>query len=150
MAVMALGAVFNYTIVDRDVLAHVRNHYTYAQNPQWKLGLALQRAGLKPGDEMAVVGGPNASCTWAYIAHLRIVAELGGDTYDQHHPVPPNTESPISKFWHDPPGMQQKIVDVFQQTGAVAVIASEKPQTVNAPQGWQRLEGTETWIYRFH
>jgi hypothetical protein len=148
MSLLTLGAVLNYTVVDRDVLAHIRKHYTYAQNPQWKLGLALQQAGLKPGDEMAVVGGPNASCTWAYIAHLRIVAELGGDPYDQRHPVPPNTEDPISKFWHDPLAAQQKIVDVFQQTGAVAVIAGDKPQGVNAPPGWQHLEGTETWIYR--
>jgi hypothetical protein len=148
MSVMALGAFLNYTIVDRDVLAHVRKHYTYAQNPQWELGIALERAGLKPGDEMAVVGGPNASCTWAYIAHLRIVAELGGDPYDQHHPVPPGTEDEISKFWHDPPDAQQKIIDVFRQTGSVAVLASAKPPAVNAPPGWQHLEGTETWIYR--
>jgi hypothetical protein len=146
--VLAVGAALNYTIVDRDVLAHMRNHYTYAQNPQWKLAMALEQAGLKPGDEMAVVGGPNAQCTWAYIAHLRIVAELGGEPFDQQHPVPPSAD-PIKAFWHDPPELQQKIVDVFrQQTGAVAVIVSEKPSDISAPAGWQHLEGTATWIYR--
>jgi len=148
IGVLAAGAVLNYAIVDRDVLSHIRNHYTYAQNQQWKLGLALERAGLKPGDEMAAIGGPNASCTWAYIAHLRIVAELGGEPYDQHHPVPNNTDPTVSRFWHASPAMQQKIISLFQQTGAVALIASQKPQDVNPPQGWQLLEGTDTWLYR--
>jgi hypothetical protein len=149
LIVLAAGALLNYTIVDRDVLAHMRDHYTYAQNPQWKLALALERAGLKPGDKMAVVGGPNASCTWAYIAHLRIVAELGGEPFDQQHPVSPSVPDPIKAFWHDPPALQQKIVETFQQqTDAAAVIVSEKPSDVSAPPGWQHLEGTVTWIYR--
>jgi hypothetical protein len=44
--------------------------------------------------------------------------------------------------------MQQKIISVFQQTGAVALIASQKPPDVVPPQGWQLLEGTDTWLYR--
>ena len=149
LAVLIVGAALNFLIVDRDVIAHIRNHYTYEQNPQWKLGLAMERAGMRPGDEIAVVGGPNASCTWAYIAHLRIVAELGGEPFDQRHPVPAGTEGPIAAFWHSPPQLQQQIVSVFRQTGARAAIASEKPEEISPPAGWQQLPGTNTWIYRF-
>ena len=47
LVVMALGAVLNYAVMDREVFSHIRQHYTFEQNPQWKLGLALQRAGIE-------------------------------------------------------------------------------------------------------
>ena len=149
LAILIVGAALNFLIVDRDVIAHIRNHYTYEQNSQWKLGLAMERAGMRPGDEIAVVGGPNASCTWAYIAHLRIVAELGGEPFDQRHPVPPGTESPIEAFWHSSSKQQGEVVDIFRQTGVRAAIASGKPAEISAPAGWHLLPGTDTWIYRF-
>lgn len=142
------GAACNFAIVNRDVLAHLRNHYTYFENPQWKLGLAMERAGLQPGDGIAVVGGPNASCTWAYIAHLRIIAEMGGKPFDQRHLDPPETPSPVSAFWHASAQEQQQIIDIFRSTGARAVIASEKPAEISAPSGWKLLPDTKTWIYR--
>lgn len=149
LAVMALGAILNYTVVDRDVLAHVRHHYTYAENPEWKLGLALERLGLKPGDEVAAVGGPNASCTWAYIAHLRIVAELGGDPFDQHHPATEDLDTTLRKFWQMPAAKQEQVLMLFHQAGAVAVIAADRPAEPGSTDGWQHIEGTATWIYRF-
>lgn len=144
---LPLAAIANFAVVNRDALAHLRSHYTYAQNPQWKLGMALTRAGLEPGDQMAVIGGPNASCTWAYVAHLRIIAEMGGEPFDQQHPVPPDQPSPISRFWHAPAAEQQRIVAILRTTGARAIIASDKPAAVTAPAGWQLLPGTTTWIY---
>jgi hypothetical protein len=149
LAVMALGAILNYTVVDRDVLAHVRHHYTYAENPEWKLGLALERLGLKPGDEVAAVGGPNASCTWAYIAHLRIVAELGGDPFDQHHPATEDLDTTLRKFWQMPAAKREQVLMLFHQAGAVAVIAADRPAEPGSTDGWQHIEGTATWIYRF-
>ena len=141
------GAVCNFALVNRDVLSHLRNHYTYAQNPQWKLGMAMERAGMRPGDGIAVIGGPNASCTWAYIAHLRIIAELGGEPFDQRHPVPSDRPSPVSVFWHALPADQQKALDILHSTGARAAIASEKPAEISTPAGWELLPGTDTWIY---
>jgi hypothetical protein len=149
LAVMGVGALLNYAVVDRDVLTHLRSNSSYAENPQWKLGLALQHEGLKPGDEVGVVGGPNAACTWAYIAHLRIVAELGGNPYDQHDVLPEGAESVVSKFWNSSPALQQQIVALFHQAGAVALVASAKPAGIDAPQGWHQVPGTDTWIYRF-
>jgi hypothetical protein len=149
VTVMAAGAILNYALVDREVFSHIRQHYTYVQNPEWRLGVALEHLGLKPGDEMAAVGGPNASCTWAYIAHLRIVAELGGDPFDQHHPVPPDAEDAVQQFWHMPPAEQGRVLALFHQAGAVAAIASDKPADIKPPDGWQHIENTGTWIYRF-
>ncbi len=149
LAVMGTGAILNYAVVDRDVLAHIHSHYTYAEDPQWKLGLALEREGLKPGDAVGVVGGPNAACTWAYIAHLRIVAELGGEPYDQHHPLPETLQSVVGKFWNSSLASQQQIVSLFHQAGATAVIAAAKPAGVETLRGWKQLPGTDTWIYRF-
>jgi hypothetical protein len=147
--VLALGASLNYAFVDRDIFSHMRHHYTYAENPQWKLGMGLQRIGLKPGDEVAVVGGPNASCTWAYVARVRIVAELGGDPYDQLHPIAGPANQEVGQFWHGSPVLQEKILNLFHDAGAVAAVASDKPADVTTPPGWQHVDGTDSWVYRF-
>jgi hypothetical protein len=149
LLIMTAGALLNYAYVDRDVFTNIRHHYTYKDNPEWKLGMGLQRLGLEPGDGLGAVGGPNASCTWAYIAHLRIVAELGGNPYDQHHPAEGMSGNEQQVFWHSSPAMQAKILELFKQAGAVAVIAAGKPADVNQPPGWQQVNGTETWVYRF-
>jgi hypothetical protein len=149
LLVMALGATVNYAFVDRDVFAHMLHHYTYVQNPQWKLGLALQRAGFKPGDEIGKIGGPNASCTWAYMDHLRIAAELGGEPYNPRHFIPGESEKVVSDFWHSSPALQGKILALFHQAGVVAVLAPDKPPNVAAPPGWHEIENTGTWDYRF-
>lgn len=150
LALMALGAALSYALVDRDIFIHLRHHYTYAENPQWKLGLGLIHLGLKPGDEVAAVGGPNASCTWAYIAHLRIVAELGGDPFDQQHPDPGPPNKEVKEFWTGTSQFQSRVLSLFHDVGAVAVIASAKPADIPAPMGWQRVDGTDTWVYLFH
>ena len=147
--VMALGSALNYMLVDRDVFLHIRHHYTYAENPQWKLGVGLQNLGLKPGDEVAAVGGPNASCTWAYLAHVRIVAELGGDPFDQLHPIAGPTNQEVGQFWHGSPALQAKILELFHDAGAVAAVASDKPADVSTPPGWQHVDDTNTWVYLF-
>jgi hypothetical protein len=149
-AIMTLGAALNYLLVDRDIFSHIAHHYTYAENPQWKLGMGLQRLGLKPGDEVAAIGGPNASCTWAYIAHLRIVAELGGDPFDQRNPHPAPAGAEVQEFWRGSPALQGKILTLFRDAGAVAAVASNKPSDVSIPAGWQRVDGTDTWVYLLH
>lgn len=149
LAVMALGAILNFALVDRDVFSHLRRHSTYVTNPQWKLGVALIHSGLQPGDGVAGVGGPNASCTWAYIAHLRIVAELGGGPYDQRHPTAEGSDHTVENFWRAQPEAQQKILSLFHQAGAAAVVASRKPADVAAPPGWQHVADTESWFYRW-
>jgi len=147
LLLLAVGSAVNFAVVNRDVFAHLRGGYTYAQNPQWKLGLALKNAGMQPGDAMAVIGGPNAACTWAYIAHLRIIAELGGEPFNQQHPVPSNQPSAVARFWRASAAEQQRDVEILRTTGARAIIASEKPAEVNPPVGWRLLPETQTWMY---
>ena len=149
LAVMALGALMNYAIVDRAVFAHIRHHYTFQDDPQWKLGTGLQKLGFHPGDGFGAIGGPNASCTWAYIVHLRIVAELGGEPYDQQHPAKGLSGHEVEYFWRTDPETRAKILNLFHQGGAVAVIASDKPADISVPLGWRRVEGTGTWVYSF-
>lgn len=151
-AVMGLGAVLNCVLVDRDVLIHLRHHFTYARDPQWILGTDLPRMGLHPGEAVGVVGGPNAQCTWAYIARVRIVAELGGGPYDQLHPYTGPAEPEVHAFWSAPPAEQRHILALFYQAGAAAVVApitpSDKPPTQTEP-GWQHAPGTDSWVYRY-
>ena len=106
--------------------------------------------GFKRGDAVAAVGGPNASSTWAYIDGLRIVAELGGQPFDARNPSagPSENNAAAPAFWHDPPAVQQNILSLFRDAGAIAVTAPGKPPEVSAP-GWRRAKDTDVWVYRF-
>ncbi len=150
LAILALGAALNLAIVDRPLFQHIRHNYTYKDDPEWKLGMDLRQMGLKPGDAVAAVGGPNAGSTWAYIDGLRIVAELGGQPFNPLDPSPGEAENnqAASIFWRDSAAQQEKILSLFRDAGAVAVTAPGKPKGVNAP-GWQRAKDTDVWVYRF-
>lgn len=149
MVAMAAGAVLNVAVVDRQVFANIWNGYTYRKNPQWILAVELKKLGVAPGSKVAVVGGPNASCTWAYLDHLRIVAEMGGEPYNQLMGPEVGAGKEVEIFWHATPEERATILDHFRQADAVAVIASQKPADVELQKGWHHLDGTETWVYRF-
>jgi hypothetical protein len=158
IATLALATVASLATKDGTAFRRAIHHQPYTIDPQWKLAASLQQVGLKPGDDVAAIGGPNAECTWAYADGLHIIAELGGGPYDPHprgghehwwsnrNDAPPDAST--QKFWDSPPELQAKILDLFRKTGAVAVIVGSKPSAVRAP-GWRQVSGTESWIYQF-
>ena len=150
LTVLAVGAALNLAVVDRPLFQNLRHHSIYSDDPEWRLGMDLRQMGLKRGDAIASVGGPNASSTWAYIDGLRIVAELGGQPFDPRNPSAGAAENDAAAptFWRDPPAVQQKILSLFRAAGAIAVTAPGKPPGVGAP-GWQRAKDTNIWVYRF-
>ena len=80
---------------------------------------------------------------------VRIVAELGGDPFDQLHPIAGPTNQEVGQFWHGSPALQAKILELFHDAGAVAAVASDKPADVSTPPGWQHVDDTNTWVYLF-
>jgi hypothetical protein len=158
IATLALATLASLATKDATAFRRAIHHQPYTIDPQWKLAAALQQVGLKPGDNVAAIGGTHAECTWAYADGLRIVAELGGGPYDPHplgghehwwsnrKDPPPDTST--QTFWNSPPEQQAKILNLFRKAGAVVVIVGSKPSAVRAP-GWRKVSGTESWIYQF-
>lgn len=154
LVLMTIVSLFKANSVAYESALHRRS---YSDDPQWKLAAYLEQGGLKPGDKVGVIGEWNLRCTWAYVNGLRIVAELGGAPYDphpvagvdhwydNHHKESQNPGEEL--FWNASPETQAKIVQLFKQSGAVAIIAPAKSPDGNVP-GWEHVPGSPMWLHR--
>lgn len=150
LAVLAVGVVLNFAVVDRAVFRNVVHHSYFTDDSGWILARYLRTAGLRSGDKVAGVGGPNAYCEWAYLDGLRIVAEMGGAPYDQRNPQrtsPRVLVAQIRQFWVEP-GIENQVLAEFHRAGAIAVIAPGKPAGVQAAE-WTEVPGAGVWVYRY-
>jgi hypothetical protein len=148
LSALVVGAFVNVAVVDRMVFWRALHEESYAQGEQWKLGVALKQMGLKPGDPVAAVGGPNASCTWAFNDGLRIVAEVGGEPYDPQHPEYENHHpDDVDEFLQAPVDEEQAMLRAIKESGAVALLSPRKPSPQNM-QGWIPVEDTGSWLYK--
>jgi len=89
---------------------------------QWKIAQDLHRAGIRPGDRIAVVGW-GLGAYWARLAGVRIVAEICAE-----RPRPPRLcdggPDGIREFWAASPAGRERAYDVFRKAGATAVVAT--------------------------
>jgi hypothetical protein len=131
------------TLANLALLAHRRLGERPRDN-QWVLAEGLQRAGLRPGDRVASVTTLNdIRCTWAYAAGLHIVADIGNDAFD-----PGSQQEDFLDFWTKPE-IQQDVLRLFRQQGAVAVIVPR----VDVPPGnpaWRHIPNTRAWLLRLN
>ena len=127
---------------------------------QWRLALALQSSGLKPGDPVAIINGYTATNRyhWAYVDHLRIVAEFGALPFriaprermrlfgDESEPADQDFGH---TFWLELSDRQRdSVLSAFRTAGARAVVSLSTPVTPT-DLGWTRLGGTDKWLYEF-
>lgn len=91
----------------------------------------LHNEGIRPGDAVASIGD-SLNGYWAHLAGARIVAEI------------PLTE--IAGFAEADANRQIKVMSVFSRVGAKAVVIDRTPPA-NAPAGWQRIGGTNYFVY---
>ena len=128
--------------------------------PQWRLASALEAHGLKPGDPIAIINGHTATDRyhWAYVDHLRIVAEFGALPFR----TAPLERTRFDKesieladqdfgrlFWEGLSDAQRSAaMAAFRASGARAVLSLSTPSTPTDP-GWTRLDGTDYWLYEF-
>ena len=142
LAFLLVGCAATLLITDRSTLARALHRTHYSDSGQWVLARFMQQHGLHPGDEVAVIGGPAASCTWAHVDHLRIVSELEVDLY-----APPDTA--INLFWNATPDRQKTILGVFAKSGAKLVI-SRVTASQHPTDGWIRVPGTDNVVHDLH
>jgi len=98
-----------------------------------QVGESLNRAGVRPGEEVAIIGDSSDGCRWARMARVRIVAQILREDTDG--------------FWGiSDPRVKAEVYDAFARAGAKAVVAEETPP----PGGfadWQRLGDTHYYVH---
>ena len=121
----------------RDVYVTTRDIFTNqaaADDGQWQIASELQRLGVRPGAQVAVIGDAMYAA-WPRLARVRVVAEL---------PVQPAGNG--AAFWTADEARKQQIIAAFAHTGAQVIVVEHVPQGV-ALAGWQRIGQTDHYIY---
>jgi hypothetical protein len=156
LAILVLATIVSLFKANGVAYKRALHRQSYTADREWKLAAYLEQDGLKPGDKVGAIGGPNLHCTWAYLNGLRIVAELGGTPYDphpvagidhwyEHHYEGPDPGGEL--FWNASPQTQARILQLFKQSGAVAIVAPAKSPDGNVP-GWEHVPGSPMWVHR--
>ncbi len=94
---------------------------------------SLNREGLRPGVDVAIIGDGDEQMTWARLARLRIVAQIPPEDADD--------------FWRiSDPREKAEVYDAFAKAGAMAVVTDKAPP----PDGfadWQRVGDTKYYVH---
>jgi hypothetical protein len=123
-ATLSLVLVSNSADVVHQSLMVVREaRGTHVPNDHFAVATALSKAGLKPGDKVAVVGSAMQSY-WARLAGVRIAAE-----------VPPYARK---NYWGGTDSVRSAVDAAFWRSGARAIIASGRSVRGDVP-GWEPL-----------
>jgi hypothetical protein len=108
---------------------------------------AALEVGLKPRDQIASLNDSNFGMSeWAHLVHLQIIAEIpyisgvpDGEPYSFWN-------IHANNFWNADAVTQEKVLEKFSQTGAVAVISQDKPTGPGAAD-WLQLGNTGYYLY---
>src|SRR5579863_4673070 len=98
----------------------------YSAHDQIAVADGLNRDGVRPGDQIAVVGDGNWSY-WARLGKFKIVSAIVGP------------DAPT--FWQEPQEQKDEIYRLFAGTGAKLVVTAGPP-TVEPGGGWRRIGTT--------
>ena len=97
-----------------------------------QVGESLNRTGVQPGQDVAIIGDSSDGCRWARMARVRIVAQvLRGDVGD---------------FWRADPDVKADVYAAFAKAGAKAVVAEQVPPP-NESADWQRLGDSHYYVH---
>ena len=111
------------------------HHWSPRGNPEWRAAAAIETIGLPRGSQIGMISWtPNLHADWAYMAGLRITAEIA-------------TGPDEAAFWAQSPTQQAATLALFQNAGAIAVLTHDPPRNHNSD--WQQLPNAELWIHRF-
>ncbi len=137
LTALVVGSIATIAVANRSTIEAASHNVYYSDMPPWVLARFLEQHGLKPGDPVAIVGGPATHCTWAYVDRLRIVSELSADVY-----APPDAGKDM--FWNATPEARQQMLDLFAHAGAKLVVAPVGPSVL---PGWTPVPGTAIVVH---
>jgi hypothetical protein len=154
------GLAAELAVAEGGAFKSLISRYDFHRDSQWKLSSALPSFGLNPGDAVATIDGnfPGYRCHWAYVSDLRIVAEFGSVPWEvapweraifDHIGPQAADEDYDAIFWKKLTSERRaQIISAFRGAGAQAVLDLAPPNMPPQP-GWQKISGTNTWIYSF-
>lgn len=98
-----------------------------------QVGESLNMMGVRPGEDVAIIGDSSDGCRWARMARVRIVAQiLREDTHD---------------FWSESDArVKAEVYDAFARAGAKVVVAEETPPASELG-GWERVGDTPYYVH---
>jgi hypothetical protein len=109
-------------------------------NSSQALAMDLQSLGLRPGDRVASLESSDYTATaWAYLAHLRIVAEV-------HYYPNGIFDLSANNFWVADSATQEEVLKSMAKTGAVAAISQFAPPA-SVASGWTRLGDSQYYLH---
>jgi hypothetical protein len=106
------------------------------------VGKSLNRAGVLPGEEVAIIGDVSDGSRWARLGRVRIVAQIHRE--DAHD------------FWVSDPRVKAEVYDAFAGFGAKAVVAGNDMSDPRFPGNtpppnemaeWQRLGDSHYYVH---
>jgi hypothetical protein len=103
----------------------------HAQHPDWQVANALGQIGLKSGDRVGYMGDALSDHGWAYVAAVKIVAE-----------IPPED---VLQFWAADPNQRKEVLKWLASTGAKALVTNSVPNDA-LPMGWHRVGDTDYYV----
>jgi hypothetical protein len=160
IAVITIAGVTQYARNAGTAVSHALHADDFRDHPQWKLAAALSAHGLKKDDAVAIVDGFVAQPRyhWAYVNHLRIVAEFGALPWHiaprERTPFDGDATEPADQdygqlFWlRLTPAQRAAVIEAFRSTGARAIVSLSNPRS-SPEAGWTPLSGTNAWLYEF-
>lgn len=106
-----------------------------AGHVHWQVADGLNRLGVQPGDQVAIIGWGSFMAPWARLARVRIVAEIpqAGEFREG------------DKFWRADHSVKAQVIKTFANTGANAIVALV-PSSASTI-GWQRIGNTDYYAY---
>jgi hypothetical protein len=122
-------------------LTDLIRHRDAQRNTYWQVAHGLDKIGIRPGDQVASVGGSITSSKWARLAKVKIVAEIYSFNDAS---APPNDDE--EKFWASDPSVKEQVMQAFAKAGAKAVITVSPPEYANL-SGWQRVDGSSFYVH---
>jgi hypothetical protein len=101
------------------------------------------RAGFPAGGKVAVIAPVAAASIagWAHMAHVHIIGEMGNDIYG-------SIDKNRLLYWGATPEAKRRVLDCFQKAGARLIVAIDGPANLGGEPGWERIPGTNSWVYR--
>jgi hypothetical protein len=98
-----------------------------------QVGKSLNAVGVRPGEDVAIIGDCSDGCRWARMARVRIVAQILREDVDD--------------FWRvSGTRVKGQVYDAFVRAGAKAVVAEKTPPSGEFAD-WQRLGDTHYYVH---
>ena len=112
---------------------NIETPFLQSGHTNWRVAEYLHNAGLRAGDPVGSVGYTYGAY-WARMARLHVVSEI--------------PEDGAKAFWSSDTAKQTVVIQLFRDTGAMAVVGSSVPAG-SVPANWQRIADTDYYVYVF-